>query len=296
MFARDEYTGLLAAMKKGGYVAGLAQDFIRAYDGLPIVMARTTKMKKGGERVDDTDRVREPYLVKLCAATRTSFISTATIDDVLDGLLARFVFTHGVADERPPQRSTPVLEAAWHGVIKLAQRFRDRAEELLTVDVSDHVLAAHWELEKQYKAQAMTSARPEAAGPAMKRLSETILKVAALLAIDRGDVAIHADDLTAAAIMGQRWQRTTLALIADIGRTKFQARCDAVLATIRAHPGGITQYGLYRAHRDLDKREFENVTDALEMQQLIHSIEMAAPGKKGRVPVNWYPGAPKDGA
>ena len=35
MFARDEYTGFLAPMKHGGYVAGLRQDFIRADDGLP---------------------------------------------------------------------------------------------------------------------------------------------------------------------------------------------------------------------------------------------------------------------
>jgi hypothetical protein len=180
-------------------------------------------------------------------------------------------------------------------VIKLAQRFRDRAEELLTIDVSDDVLSAHWELEKQYKAAAMASPRADAAGPAMKRLSETVLKVASLLAIDRGGIAVAADDLMAARTMAERWQRTTLALIADIGRTKFQARCDAVLGTIRANPKGITQYGLYRAHRDLDKREYENVTDALEMQELIHSVELPTPGKKGRVPVTWYPGAPRDG-
>jgi hypothetical protein len=294
VFARDEYTGLLAGMKRGGYVAGLAQDFIRAYDGLPIVMARTSKMnRKTGERVDDTDRVREPYLVKLCAATRTSFISTATIDDVLDGLLARFVFTSGTAEERPPQRSTPALEAAWHDIVRRAQAFRDRAENLLRVEIPDRVIADHWQIEKAYRAQALLAPRPDAAGPAMKRLAETVLKVAALLTLDRGGAEISPDDLAAAAAMAERWKRTTLALIADIGRTKFQARCDAVLATIRVHRQGITQAGLYRAHRDLDKREFETVTEALEMQGLIHSAEMRTPGKAGRPPVVYYPGAPK---
>jgi putative DNA primase/helicase len=118
ILARDEYTGLLVQMKKGGYVAGLAQDFIRAYDGLPIVMARTAKMNRStGERMDDTDRVRDPYLVKLCAATRTSFIETADLGDVLDGLLARFVFTSGVSEERPLIRMTPQIENAWGAVI-----------------------------------------------------------------------------------------------------------------------------------------------------------------------------------
>lgn len=295
VFARDEYTGLLASMKKGGYTAGLAQDFIRAYDGLPIVMARTSKMnRKTGQRVDDTDRVRDPYLVKLCAATRTSFISTATIDDVLDGLLARFVFTSGIADERAPHRMTPALEDAWRDVIKLAQTFRDRAEELLRIEVSDAVLAQHWDVEKRYKAAAMTAPRPDAARPAMKRLAETVLKVAALFAVDRGGAEITSDDLVAADTLASRWQRTTLALIADIGRTRFQTRCDAVLGTLRAHPRGIMLSALYRAHRDLDKHEFENVAEALEMQHLAHSVEMRTPGKAGRPPVIYFPGPQKE--
>jgi hypothetical protein len=296
VFARDEYTGLLAQMKRGGYVAGLAQDFIRAYDGLPITMARTAKMnRETGKRVDDTDRVKDPYLVKLCAATRTSFIETASIDDVLDGLLARFVFTSGIAEERPPQRSTPALETAWHGVVKLAQKFRERAEELLRIGIPDDVLAAHWELEKQYKAVALRGSRPEATVPAMKRLAENVLKVAALLAIDGGRAEIDLDDLTAAAAMARRWLRTTLALIADLGRTKFQARCDAVLGTISTHKNGMIASGLYRAHRDLDRREFENITEALEMQGLIHSVETTpTPGKLGRPPKIYFPGAAKE--
>ena len=131
VFARDEYSGLLAQMKRGGYVAGLAQDFIRAYDGLPIVMARTAKMNRTtGLRVDDTDRVREPYLVKLCAATRTEFIATATIDDVLDGLLARFVFTTGSAEEQRMRPMTRALEDAWREILDAADAYHARAADV----------------------------------------------------------------------------------------------------------------------------------------------------------------------
>jgi hypothetical protein len=153
------------------------------------------------------------------------------------------------------------------------------------------VLAAHWELEKRYKAEALTAPRADAAGPAMKRLAETVLKVAALLAIDRAGGEISPDDLVAAAGLGERWKRTTLALIADIGRTRFQARCDAVLTTIRTHPQGISQSGLYRAHRDLDGREFSNVIEALEMQHLAYAVETRTPGKAGRTPVMYFAGA-----
>jgi Protein of unknown function (DUF3987)/Toprim-like len=296
VFARDEYSGLLAQMKRGGYIAGLAQDFIRAYDGLPIIMARTAKMNKAGERVDDTDRVREPYLVKLCAATRTSFIETATIEDVLDGLLARFVFTSGSAEERRAQPMTSAIEEAWRAVVDLAREYHEKAAELLRVNLPDAVLDQAWELERRYKAVALEHPRPDAARPAMKRLAETVLKVAALLAIDRardGSATITPDDFGAAAALGECWQATTLALIADIGRSRFQARADKVLATIRAKPEGIMLSALYRAHRDLQGREFDDVLDALERQRLIHGVE-AKTGARGRPPVMYFPGPPSE--
>jgi hypothetical protein len=296
IFARDEYSGLLAQMKRGGYTAGLAQDFIRAYDGLPIVMARTAKMnRKTGERVDDTDRVHEPYLVKLCAATRTAFIETATIEDVLDGLLARFVFTSGSAEERRAQPMTSAIEEAWRGVVSLAHEFHGRAADLLRVNLPDAVLDQHWELERRYKADALEHPRPDAARPAMKRLAETVLKVSALLAIDRardGIAIITPEDFDAAAALGGCWQATTLALIADIGRSRFQARADKVLATIRAHPRGIGKSALYRAHRDLQGREFEDVLAALELQRLVHKAEAKVPGKAGPIPMVYFPGPP----
>lgn len=300
VFARDEYTGLLSQMKRGGYVAGLAQDFIRAYDGLPLVMARTAKLnRKTGQRVDDTDRVQEPYLVKLCAATRTSFITVATIDDVLDGLLARFVFTTGTADERQAQKMTPGLEDAWREVIALARGYHERAAEILRVDIPDAILAAHWETEKRYKAVAQSAPRPDAARPAMKRLAETVLKVAALLAIDRttdGAAVMDLDDFHAAEAMAARWQTATLGIIADIGRSRFQATCDDVLGTIRKHPEGVSRSALFRAHRALRGREFDEVLTALEQQGFAHVVVVRT-GKAGATPTVYRPGpAPEEAA
>jgi hypothetical protein len=296
VFSRDEYTGLLAQMKKGGYVTGLAQDFIRAYDGLPIVMARTAKMnRKTGQRVDDTDRVRDPYLVNLCAATRTSFIETATIEDVLDGHLARFVFTSGAAEERPMQPMTAEIEAAWREMVALARDFHERAQEVLRIELPPAVLAREWQLEQRLKALALKQPRPDAARPAMKRLAETVLKVAALLALDRvrdGCVTVTEADFDAAARLAEPWQRTTLALLADLGRTRFQARSDAVLATIRAHREGITHRKAFRAHRGLTSREFGEVIMALEEQALIHRWKAKGTGP-GRPTVIYRAGAPR---
>jgi hypothetical protein len=243
--------------------------------------------------VDDTDRVRDPYLVKLCAATRTEFIATATIDDVLDGLLARFVFTTGSAEEQRMRPMTPALELAWREILDAAEVYHARAADVLTIGLPEPVLDREWQLEQRLKAAALRSGRPDAARPAMKRLAETVLKVAALLALERADAgsaAITEGDWDAAEALAAPWEQTTLAVVGDIGRTRFQARCDAVLATIRAHPKGIKLSALYRAHRDLSQREFDEVLHALEQQELVHSVEAAA-GQRGRPPVVYFPGA-----
>lgn len=288
VFARDEYSGLLAMMKRGGYVAGLTQNFIRAFDGLPIVMARVAKKKKDGAPVDDTDRVLDPFLVKLCAATRTSFLEVASIEDVLDGLLARFTFTTGTAEERPMARMTPAVEDAWSAVLARARDFHARGQALQGIALPDEVLQAEWDLEQRLKALAGAHPRPDAARPALKRLAETVIKVAALLSLENalGEATVGLDHFDAAAVLASPWITTTLGLIADLGRTKFQARCDAVLATIRARPEGIARRPLYRAHRGLNSREFDEVCLALDQQGYIEETEIR--GTKGGNPTFVY--------
>jgi putative DNA primase/helicase len=289
---RDEYTGLLVGIKHGGYMAGLAQDFIRAYDGLPIVMGRTAKMnRQTGHRVDDTDRVRDPYLVKMTASTRSRFVEVATIDDVLDGLLARFIYTSGGAPEQPMKRRTVDLDTAWTQVVALAQAFYERAQDVPTIEISDALMITHFNLEQQFKAAATAAARPDAAKPAMKRLAVSVLQIAGLLALERahqGAAVLTEADLDAAVALSPPWQATTLALIADIGRTQHQARCDSVLATVRSHPEGVARGLLFRLHRGLKGREFEEVVGDLEQQGLIHQRKVS--GKAGRAPVVYRPG------
>ncbi len=225
--------------------------------------------------------MRNPFLVKICAATRTSFIETAAIEDFLDGLLARFVFTSGQAEEQPMRPMTVALEIAWRAVVDQARTFHTRAQDVERIELPAEVLTLEWELEQQLKATAMTQARSEAARPAMKRLAETVLKVAALLALERapdGAPTLTVEDFAVAATLAEPWQRTTLELIRDIGRSRFQAWQDAVEASVRAmeRPAAGADYRkLYRAHQHLRKRDFDEVIAALETQ--------------GRLAVEWTP-------
>src|SRR5262249_9657846 len=110
IFVRDEYSGLLSQMNRGGHQAGLPQLFIRAFDGGSLQKIRKKKReKKTGEFQDDTDTVHQPYLVKLCASTLDSFLSKATVDNVLDGFLPRFVILTASAEPQQMRKTTPEL-------------------------------------------------------------------------------------------------------------------------------------------------------------------------------------------
>jgi len=276
IFARDEYSGILAQINRGGHMAGLAQFFIRAFDCKPIENARTRKRVKNKDgdvdEVDDTDRVGNPYFVKLCATTRAAFLTAATTDNVLDGLLARFIFTTGTSTPRALQRGSVRLDALTQSLYEQAQVFHQKAMKVTRIDVPDEVLDLLWTLEQRYKAAVRKASRPEAVGPSMKRLTDAVLRVAALLAIDhstKAEVMITDRDLAVASKMGDRWQATTLDVINALGRTKFQADCDAVMATVDAQSQGIKLSDLYRAHRAIRKRDFEEILAALELQHRI---------------------------
>lgn len=231
--------------------------------------------------------------MKLCATTRTAFLEQASIENVLDGLLARFIFTTGHAAPRRMQRTTEQLKITRQRVLEHARAFHDRAAEIQRIDIPDDVLDLAWALEQRFKADASAALRPDAAGASMKRLADAILRVAALLAIDRTSdtvVVITPADFEVATRMGERWKATTLEIVNALGRTRFQADCEAVLATVDAHPKGIALSTLYRAHRRLRKRDFDEILGALGMQQRLKRVGAKIDGP-GRHPVIIFPWA-----
>ena len=299
VFTRDEYSGLLKQMNRGGHLAGLEQTFIRAFDGGRLENIRTRKRSGGGWQAD-TDVVECPYLVKLTAATWDSFTTAATIDNVLDGFLARFIFVTGSAEAQPLRLASAALASERDAILAHAGAFHERARRTTDLPVDDVVLAAAWTLEQEWQQQAQQTCRPDAAGPALKRLADSVLKVAGLLAIDdeRTDpprVSLMHFDI--AREMAERWRVSTIQVLEALGRSEFAKNAEALLATVRAHPNGITLSALYRAHRNLRKRDFDELLDALETQEQIERIQLQGHnGQRGRPPtiIKWRPGAGKN--
>lgn len=295
VFARDEYSGLMAQVNRtGGHLAGLPQLFIKAFDGGVLENIRTRKRRtKYGEAEEDTDRVETPYLPKLTASTWDSFVQRCTIDNVLDGFLARFIFVTGAAKPRPLRLHTAQLQAERDALLASAQRFHARAQRLGMLEVDPEVLELAWQMEQQWLEVAERSSRPDAAGPACKRLLEAVLKTAALQAIDAAPEGtlprVTPRAFAAALALGERWRGSTMQVVEALGATSFMRDVETVLAAVRAHPGGVAVRDLLRAHRRLRQREFDEILETLERREEIEVLEVRQEGRRGRPPRVVYP-------
>ena len=293
-FARDEFSGLMAQMNRAGHMAALPQLLIKAFDGGVLENIRTNKRRgKDGPLESDTDRVDEPYLPILAASTWDAFIQRCTIDNVLDGFLARFIFTTGAATPRPLEKQTAQMLAERNALIQQASDFAARATQFTVLELDADVLADLWQLEQDWLAEAREVSRPDAAGPAMKRLSEAVLKVAGLLAIDEAPSdslpVVSAAHFAVALEMGERWRHSTLALIDALGSTTFMRDLEAVGATVADRPQGIPRRDLLRKHRRIRKREFDEILKTLEEREEIEVVQVETQNNKGPKPLWVYP-------
>lgn len=288
VFVRDEYSGLMAQMNRGGHLAGLPQLFIRSFDGKPLENVRTRKKNADGEKIEDTDRVTNPYLVKATASVFDAFVERCTIDNVLDGYLARFIFVTGRATPQPVKRLTPDIIKEHERLVESAREFHAKAKRLSLLEITDAVLERNWNLEQDWAAEALHSSRPDAAAPALKRLSESVLKVAALLAIDGTDPdttpVVTAADYAHAQRMGEGWKQAALDVIEKLGQTSFMREMAALRQTIIGSPTGIAMHDLLRRHPRLRARDFSEILELLEAREEIEVVAVRrARGRPARV-------------
>lgn len=289
VFVRDEYSGLIAAFNKNGHLSGLPQVLIKAFDGSVLENIRTRKRGPDGATHSDTDRVETPFLAQFSAAPWDAFVQRATIDNVLDGFLARFIVITGAAAGRQLPLLTMQISSARAALIEHATAYRTRAQAIQQVAIAPGVLAAQWDLEQDFLRRAAASGRPDAAGPALKRLAETALKVAALLALEEetGTVlSIRDEHFVLARHIATRWAGASVRLVEALGASGFQKDCASVLQTITHRPG-VSLSLLYRTHKRLRKREFEEILEALELQGRIRSEKL--PSMRGRPACLLYP-------
>jgi hypothetical protein len=201
---------------------------------------------------------------------------------VLSGFLPRFVFVTGAAEPRPLVRTTPAMVEAHDAVIAHAQAFYAKAQRVETVQIDDDVLAMHWAVEQAWMARARSAGQPELLMPSLQRLSVTVLKMAALIAIDEWDgtaeLHVRPTHFSQAFRMAERWLDDTLGIVDGLDATTFMRDTEAILATIRQAPG-VSRNELSRRHRRVRSRDFDEALATLAQREQIVRKEVETTGR-----------------
>lgn len=287
LFHRDEITGWIEATTKRDYLSGMLEAFTRLYDG---------KHEKRILRKESVE-VNDPNLVIMSGGIKTKMAELMTMDHIRSGFLPRFIMISGTtrADDIRPigppptedelrQAARDPREAVLEELYAIATRYLPKKTEekveiagvvkLLTAKPEKVKLTASadaWARIQQlkYDAQKLAedSANPEIYVPIFDRLSNTVIKLAMLLAGAEGSTVISKMHVVKAIALSEPWLQCIidfaeqLEAMPDIDR--WEKRTDKILKFIAdAHPEPVTRTDLMRKFR-IKAREVDDLEKTL---------------------------------
>lgn len=252
VFLRDEFSGLLEAMTKKDYYAGMQETLTKMYDG---------KFQKRVLRREVIE-VRDPILILFTGGIRTRIYELLRYEHVASGFIPRFLFISADSDITklrplgpPTTESMGVRDELVTYLTELQKHYTQ--EEEMKVGIGDKVRLIKrpkrwdaqltpdaWVRYNRYEADlvalGLDSAQPELMTPTMDRLSKSGLKMATLLAASRqlsDHIYVEEQDIIRAFYYIERWREYTLSLLEAVGKTSSERVFERIVANITRVPG-----------------------------------------------------------
>lgn len=293
VFLRDEFSGLLEAITKKDYYAGMAETLTKLYDGK--LQKRVLKR--------EVIEVKDPVLIVFAGGIRSKVCGLLTVENISSGFVPRFVFITAESDVSKVQPLGPPTNPNTTGRTSMLERMREmylhyRLEPkiIMVDDRLQYNVPPHWQaqltpeawqrynvLEADMMKAGLATEQPDIMTPTYDRLCKSILKAAVLLAAsgqrpEIGEtITVTLDDLLVAINLGEGWREYANTIIKDVGISQNEKEFQRILAAIGRHPG-IGRSRLMQNHH-LTARNADQIFSTLEQRGLINRIRTA--GQKG---------------
>jgi len=286
VFLRDEFSGLIDAILKKDYLAGMAEMFTKLYDGK--LMKRLLKR--------ETVEVRDPRLIIFAGGIKDKITSLLTQEHVSSGFIPRFVFITAESDIARVRPLGPPTTGSMHDKTRLMEQLREindhyNASTTITIgntasglevkkDIPAYMSQEAWDrynkLEYDLLRMGVDSWNPAVMTPVYDRLSKSIIKAAVLVASTRrfeSVVNVTLDDLLIAIRYGEEWRAFAEEVIVSIGIDGDERKVGKVLEYIKAHTptGGLSRSNICRTFR-LPARKAAEIFETLEARGQIGKI------------------------
>ena len=248
VFLRDEFSGLLEAMTKKDYYAGMQETLTKMYDG---------KFQKRVLRREVIE-VKDPILILFAGGIRTRIYELLRYEHVASGFIPRFLFISADSDItklRPLGPPTDESMTQRDALVKFLADVHQRYTQDVEMRIGERVIKRPrkydakltpdaWVRYNHYEADlvaaGLDSEQPELMTPTMDRLAKSGLKMAGLLAATRqqsGEVVVEEEDLIRAFYYIEEWRDHTLGLLAAVGKTASERLLERILGAIKRTPG-----------------------------------------------------------
>lgn len=284
IFLRDEFSGLLEAMTKRDYYAGMAEMLTKLYD---CKMSKRLLKK-------ETIEVRDPVLITFAGGIRNRVQQLLKLDHISSGFIPRFVFITAVSDPTKVQPLGPPTLLDTTGRQELIDELMGIKEhysqqlEFVTPQGHKTFIPRKWDAELaedawvRYNAFEQTmlqagvkSDRPDLMTPLYARLAVSTLKAIILLAASRqrkDHVVIELDDVLLGIKYCEGWREYAIEVINGVGKSVVEGNIERIYENIKRNPG-INRSTLMQ-HYHLTAREADIIFTTLEQRGLVTPSRM----------------------
>jgi len=283
IYFRDEFTGLLEAITNKDYMAGMAEQFTKLYDG------KTIKRLLRKEEI----RITEPRFIMFTGGVKTKTQSLLNEEHINSGFIPRFIFITAVAD---PSRVRPVGPPIYHNheskiqikdelfqiddnynrprmIILPDGRTTSNLKPEFEVKLSDDAWRRYNELESLLTNTALSIGIAHLT-PVYDRLAKSTLKAAILIAASRQgekgtEITVELDDILHAIYYCKQWYVYANEIVSSIGKSNDERTIDKIMEfVVNAGINGVSRSDIMRAFH-LDSRRAELLLTTIIQRRLV---------------------------
>jgi hypothetical protein len=282
VFLRDEFSGLLEAMTKKDYMAGMAETLTKLYDG---------KYQKRVLRKEIIE-VKDPILIILAGGIRSKIQQLLQFEHVSSGFMPRFLFVTATSDVTKMKPLGPPTRQSEGNRLEILNKLKELhlavtmqhsvtiggTVTLMNPRYDAELTPEAWErynrLETEMVDLGLQSTMPEILMPMMDRLSKSGLKAAVLIAASRGvhgtKIVVELKDLIKAISYVEKWREYGIQVIRNIGMSMQERTIDQVYKAICRTPNILRSTIMQNYH--LTKRDADVIMGTLEERGLITGV------------------------
>lgn len=283
IYFRDEFTGLLDAMTTKDYMAGMAEQFTKLYDGKQI------KRLLRKEEI----RINDPRFIMFTGGVKTKTQNLLTEEHVNSGFIPRFIFITAVADRSRVRPVGPPININLEAKAKIRDELIDinfKYNSPRMIVMPDGKTTAHlkpdfevvltpqaWQryndLEETLTNAALDTGLPHLT-PVYDRLAKSTLKAAILIAASEANgehdqITVELEHIIHAIYYCRHWHVYASEIVNGVGKSQDERTIDQIVKFVEESGSiGVGRSDIMRKFR-LDSRRAELLLTTINQRRLL---------------------------